>query len=999
MSRRQSISAYTPSNTDPEILKRIFVQREKLFKQITERLCRSVTSGDKHHVLLVGPRGSGKTHFVSLVEWELRKRTLLEKQMCICWLGEDDSFTGLIHLAFGIAKQLAKAYPDDFPENFKEAVRGLPRDDAALAVLNSVVEQLGSRTLVLITENLDQTFSGLGDGGRKKWRAFLQETRCIATLATSQQIFDGVSKREEVFFGFFDVQHLKVLSVIDAHELIRRIAVEQKKLELIAYLDSAEGRYRVRALHYLAGGNHRMYVLLAEFLSRESLDSLVKAFEDLAEELTPYFQERMRALPDQQRQLAQCLCDAEGALTVKQISEDTFIEERTSSKQLGNLKKRGYVRSEKRGKESYYDMAEPLMRLCLEVKNQRGEPLRLVARFLRAWFPENRLLSESNSMEAKSRVDDYRVMAMKSSRTFDKAIALSIENEIAANMQAGKYSNVSDLAKELLFADKSAALLTEARLSAIQGDVSRVLENCTGVIESEDVPAEHRAMALYYRGNTHGEQGNVDLQLADYTAVIEMSDAPVVQRAIALYNRGVTHGEQGNIDLQLADYTAVIGMSDAQAEHRVMALINRGFTYGELGNVDLRVANYTAVIEMSDASAEHRATALYNRGVTYGEQGNVDLQLADYTAVIEMSDTPAEQRAMALNNRGFIHGVRGNVDLQLADYTAVIEMSDASADRQVIALRNRGITYGEQGNVALQLADYTAIIEMSDAPVDQRAMALINRGLIHREQDNVDLQLADYTAVIEMSDAPADQHAIALGNRGSAHGKRGNVDLQLADYTAVIEMADAPVEQRANALYNRAVTMWQKQKYERSVEDFRSVLMLDGIGKSTRTDVLFALVGPLVALDSRETVLLALERAFNEGEPDSNHYGGTPHDLLLMVLRQNTTEWPAYCAGIAVLYDQYDVADMLGQGITRSIQFLDEGDYTESQLMAWLAAWHAAGDQYDDLRIPLQCLDSAVAVMISDTPTDVPLLSLPMEIRQLVRPLLNSSLGIVKEEK
>ncbi len=130
-----------------------------------------------------------------------------------------------------------------------------------------------------------------------------------------------------------------------------------------------------------------MYVLLAEFLTKDTLEDLVAAFENLAHDMTPYFQERVRSLPDQQRQLVQCLCDAEGALTVKEIAGETFIDERICSKQLGNLKTKGYVRSEKRGKESYYEMAEPLMRLCLEVKNQRDRPLRLVARFLRAWFP------------------------------------------------------------------------------------------------------------------------------------------------------------------------------------------------------------------------------------------------------------------------------------------------------------------------------------------------------------------------------------------------------------------------------------------------------------------------------------------------------------------------------------------------------------------------------------------------------------------------------------
>ena len=423
MNRRPILSTYTPSNTDPELLKRIFVQREKLLERIVDRLSRSMTTGDKHHILLIGPRGCGKTNLVSLAVWELQKNPQLADCMRIAWLGEDDSFTGLIHLAFGIASQLAKEYPKEFPADFKTAVRGLPNDDAALAVLQSTVGRLGARNLLLVTENMDQTFHSLGDSGQKKWRAFLQETRKIATLATAQQLFSGVSDRKEAFFGFFDIQHLKPLSVDEAVELITRISVEHSNRELIRYLKSAEGQFRIRALHYLAGGNHRMYVLLSEFLTKESLDDLVAAFDSLANDMTPFFQERIRALPDQQRQLVQCLCDAQGALTVKEIASETFIDERVCSKQLGNLREKGYVRSEKRGKESYYDISEPLMRLCLEVKNQHGRPLRLLARFLRAWFPVTELESKLNGNN-NARVSEYCKLAIESGDGFKGTLAL-----------------------------------------------------------------------------------------------------------------------------------------------------------------------------------------------------------------------------------------------------------------------------------------------------------------------------------------------------------------------------------------------------------------------------------------------------------------------------------------------------------------------------------------------------------------------------------------------
>ena len=92
--KRQPISVFTPSNTDPEVLERIFVQRHRLLEKIVDRLKRSMLSGDKHHVLLIGPRGSGKTNMVTLARHRLTQQAELQDAMRVAWLGEDDTITG-----------------------------------------------------------------------------------------------------------------------------------------------------------------------------------------------------------------------------------------------------------------------------------------------------------------------------------------------------------------------------------------------------------------------------------------------------------------------------------------------------------------------------------------------------------------------------------------------------------------------------------------------------------------------------------------------------------------------------------------------------------------------------------------------------------------------------------------------------------------------------------------------------------------------------------------
>ncbi|MCC5844033.1 MAG: tetratricopeptide repeat protein [Verrucomicrobia bacterium] len=850
----QSISAYTPSNMAPELLEKLFVQREKLLTTLVDRLARSVESGERQHFLLIGPRGSGKTHLISLVESRLSARDGVKKRLRIAWLGEDDVFSSLVHLAIGILKVLNHQYPGEFSDDILSTVRGRSSQDAADAILRDIVNKLGDRSLLLITENLDLTFQSMGDTGQKQWRAFLQETRKVSTLASSQQLFAGVSERTEAFFGFFDLRHLEPLSVEDARELMIRISDLQNDTELRDYLDSPEGLYRMRALHYLAGGNHRMYVLLAEFLNRESLQELVSAFEELADSMTPYFQERVRSLPDQQRQLVQGLCDAHGARTVKELAGDTFIEERTCAKQLGLLKQKGYVRSHKRGKESYYDMAEPLMRLCLEAKNQRGRPLALLARFLKAWFSSD--LLEVQDPDASPRVEAYRKMALKTPDTFRAAIVSDLVNEIAYCQKIG----LKEQASKLIAALKSSGITDAERNSS---NSNRIIELTSSVEE----------------------------------LIVQKDWGKVVEKA-----------------------TGALTFPDCKDVCLLGALLRtRGRAY-------VLLDDYQKAIE-------------------------------DFTAVIELENLP---------NEDFAYG-----------------------------LLDRGETYERVGENEKALKDYARIIPLDGASVDQVAEAFIHRGVIYSKIGEIEKALAEYDAVIDLAGTPADKAAHALLNRGLIYGTMGKFDKAAANFSAVIEMAGAPVNKVADALFTRAVASIGLGMNDKALEDYSELINLVGAPRDRVTMALFARVEAQFKHASLPKIEESLEEAFARGDPAEEAYGGWLGMLQIMLLTLHVSQWEEYIMMITRLYTKYKCADKLGSGILQSIRALDQGDFTPGQLDIWKRAWNSAGAENDALKLPLQSLNAAIEVLRSDPPSDRPLFQLPVELRNLVRPLLSNTLGPV----
>jgi len=575
MSKRV-ISAYTPSNTDAQTRERIFVQRHNLLKRVVRWSEESMLTGNKHHLLFIGPRGSGKTHLVSMVQDRLLRKLELVDKMRIAWLGEDSVFTGLIDVAVEIADELASQYPDEFRFDYRSHAKSLVADEAAESILDEVIRRLGDKSILLIMENLDRAFHGLGDTGQKKWRAFLQETGRIATVATSQQLFEDISSRDAAFYGFFEIFHLEPLAVEDAWQLMANIARENNNTELLQFLATSEGRYRVRALQHLAGGNHRMYVMLSEFLTQESLDGLVAAFEELAEDLTPYFQERVRSLSPQQARIVQSLCNASGAITVKAVAADTFIAERNVSKQLGELKQKGYVVSDKRGKESYYEMAEPLMRLCLEVKKQRGKPLQLVAAFLRAWYSANSIHSELQSPSAdsdeKTRAYAYKQVALQSSDLFQDVIRQGLDREFETRIQSNDFAEALSLAEELEYADRPRGLIRKSEVLRLQGQFAKALNELNAVLSLPQLTIDQKTEALLNRGDTYSQLGDSEKAIADYSAVIEMAEAPVDVRAHAMNQRGNAYWQASQFDLAENEFTSVSNMTGVSSSNRTDAL-------------------------------------------------------------------------------------------------------------------------------------------------------------------------------------------------------------------------------------------------------------------------------------------------------------------------------------------------------------------------------------------------------------------------------------------
>lgn len=605
----------------PEKLEELFVQRQGLAHRLVELIRDSIVTPAKHHSLLIGPRGIGKTHMVSLLYHRIEAIGDLRDRVLIAWLREEEwGVTSFLDLLLRIHRTLGERYKDLFPYDRLEDLFKLSPDIAERRAASLLKEIIGSRTLFLIVENLDGLFAGFGLEGQKRLRAYLQENQFCTILATSQSLFSGVSLQTSPFYGFFRIYHLHELTFEEAVSFVTNIAKFLKDDKLAAFIQTATGRARIRAVHHLAGGNHRVYVIFSEFLTRESLDALVEPFLRMLDDLTPYYQARIAWLSPQQRKIVEYLCEQRGAAPVKQISRRCFMTHQTATGQLKHLRESGYVRSETRGREAFYELREPLMRLCIELKKNRGGPIRLLVDFLRLWHSrtdlEQRLLALQPDASVEREYLSYAIKAYDEGQE-DLKVAACLK-DFQSCIHKGDYESALHVTEELVAIRGQTADLLRQGISFSKLDRHKealVAFDKALQVDPNDVKA------WISRGFELEMLNRYEEALVAFDKVTELDP----NNARAWMFRGMSLDRLDRDEEALAAFDRAVAL-DPNYTH---AWVHRGISCFNLGRKEESILSFGKAIEMGEKFPNvfaYRAEALV--AVNRWEEGIADLEEA-----------------------------------------------------------------------------------------------------------------------------------------------------------------------------------------------------------------------------------------------------------------------------------------------------------------------------------------------------------------------------------
>src|SRR6266481_6043151 len=155
-------SLFSPSSLTLDVLSNTLIQRTTLSDRLISVFSTRSAATSTHNVLVIGPRGIGKTHLVSLVYKRLTTITGFRNNNRVAFLREDEwGVTSYVDLILRIAESF---FADAGELDFKTILRtkiGSATTPCKEHAEELVFEALGGRSGLLIIENLGRIFDSL----------------------------------------------------------------------------------------------------------------------------------------------------------------------------------------------------------------------------------------------------------------------------------------------------------------------------------------------------------------------------------------------------------------------------------------------------------------------------------------------------------------------------------------------------------------------------------------------------------------------------------------------------------------------------------------------------------------------------------------------------------------------------------------------------------------------------------------------------------------------
>ena len=701
----RTIRKFNPGTfqSDEEVIRQ-FVVRERELGIVLDVLRGNIETPSCQHVLLVAPRGRGKTMLLARIAAELRAENELSRTMLpVRFMEESHEVFNIadfwLETLFHLSKEMVRSDPDiarklqAIHADLTGQWQGELLTERARAAVLDASDRLG-RKLVLMIENLQTLCDDVDEDFGWQLRETLQTEPQIILLGTATSRFERLDDVREPFFGLFRMLDLKQLDA----EACRRL------WQVVSGDDVSERR--IRPLQILTGGNPRLLVIVAEFAGHRSLRKLMEELVSLVDDHTEYFRGHLEALAPTERRVYLAAMDLWQPSSTSEIAARARMDVRSVSSLLGRLIDRGLVMVQGTGRKRLYSAVERLYSIYYKVRRERGEAaiVHYLIRFMSVFYTKQELVTMADTfrMEAagfpiiKEGLDRARAEIPHFGYLYDHAVSSVAEPE-PSTMGFSK-SSLSGLPQRQQLLFRISPKMIEGNILYLRGDYDAAIPVYASIIEEfgrikiPDVEILV-AMASVSIGHICDRKGDYDAAIASYDEMIERfgnSTDSRVQTCVAatMLNKSKSENSLGDSNTAIATTEAIVSRFENSRDPRVRkvvaeAILNKGMLKGELGKNDEEIVSYEEVVtrfgdDTQDEIKKVVACAITNKGVSQSQRGDFEAAIATFDSVIELflKSTSSESQAAvvrALLNKGLTRGDKGEYDKAITIFKHLVE--------------------------------------------------------------------------------------------------------------------------------------------------------------------------------------------------------------------------------------------------------------------------------------------------------------------------------------
>ena len=356
--------------SDDEVVRQ-FVVRQQELDLVLEVIRSNIDSPSCQHVLIVAPRGRGKTMLLARVGAELRTdNALSERLFHVRFMEESQEIATLADFWLEALFHLAHATASVNPEFSRELLathadliarwRDSNIEGHARAAVLEAADRLGQR-LVLMVENLQALCGDVDEDFGWRLRQTLQSEPKVMLLATATSRFKGLDDAEQPFFELFRIVDLEPLDIDACRRLWNMVSGDEQT------------NREITPLRILTGGSPRLLIIVASFARHRSLRQLLDERVTLVDDHTEYFRSHLEAFAKTERRVYLAVIDLWQPSSAREIAARARMDVRTVSALIARLVTRGAILVEGTGRKRKYAAAERLYSIYYKLRRERDE--------------------------------------------------------------------------------------------------------------------------------------------------------------------------------------------------------------------------------------------------------------------------------------------------------------------------------------------------------------------------------------------------------------------------------------------------------------------------------------------------------------------------------------------------------------------------------------------------------------------------------------------------